>query len=308
MYSAHREAVRPSIMGVAIAIAVTYAVLFGALGPLGTGVRLSFFVRLYIVGLCMVVDLVTCYGGFLMTLYLMRSRAPLHTALALVPAALIFAMTCTAVAYTGLHLAEPGRRIPISVLPSTYLVFVLVLLSSAAILYYVLHLRLNSLRSAGHREASFPSAYLHNAASSSANRANTGGVQGTAAADDETGMAADAASGEQSRREPQIDLFRRLPSRVGNDILYLEASGHYIKVLTRSGSVVIRMRLTDAVTELGTQGMRIHRSYWAAYGHMTGLQRRDRRMLLCLTGGHELPISRSVISAVRKAIEERTGL
>ena len=47
MYSAHREAVRPSIMGVAIAIAVTYAVLFGALGPLGTGVRLSTCIRKY---------------------------------------------------------------------------------------------------------------------------------------------------------------------------------------------------------------------------------------------------------------------
>lgn len=47
MYSAHREAVRPSIMGVAIAIAVTYAVLFGALGPLGTGARLSTCIRKY---------------------------------------------------------------------------------------------------------------------------------------------------------------------------------------------------------------------------------------------------------------------
>ena len=302
MHSAHREAVRPSIVGVAIVIAATYAALFAALGPLGTGVRLGFFVRLYIAGLCMVVDLVTCYSGFLVTLYLMRSRAPLHTALALVPAALILAATCTAVAYTGVHLAEPGRQIPISVLPSTYLVFVLVLLSSAAILYYVVHLRLNSLRSTSDREASFPSAYLHNAASRSANRANTVGVQGTAAADDETGMAANAASAEQSRPEPQTHFFGRLPSRVGNDILYLEASGHYIDVFTSAGSAVIRMRLTDAVTELGTQGMRIHRSYWAAYGHMTKLLRRDRRMLLCLTGGHELPISRSLITAVRKAI------
>lgn len=288
------------MVGVTTAIAVTYATLIAAWGPLGTDETMSFFARLYLTGLAMVADLVTCYGGFLLTLYLMRSRPPWQTVLALVPAALIFAAPCTAVAYTGYHLAKTGR-VPISVLPSTYLFFVLLLLGSGAILYYLLHMRVRWLRATGERVAGVPSAYVHDesagrsAASRSADRAAIAGVQ---AAVHEEGA-------EQNRPEPPAGFFQRLPGEVGKDILFLKASGHYVEVVTSAGSAIILMRLTDAVAELGTAGMRIHRSYWAAYEHMTGLQRRDRRILLCLTGGHELPVSRALLAAVRDTLAER---
>ena len=282
-YNAHREALRPSMVGVTTAIAVTYATLIAAWGPLGTDETMSFFSRLYFTGLAMVADLVTCYGGFLLMLYLMRSRPPWQSVLALVPAALVFATPCTAVAYTGYHLAEL-ERVPISVLPSTYLFFVLLLLSSGTILYYLLHMRMRWLRATG------------NAGSQSANRAANANGQGIAAA--ETGSAVD---------EPRPRFQQRLPSEVGNDILYLKASGHYVEAVTSAGSAIIMMRFTDAASDLGAQGIRIHRSYWAAYQHITGLRRQDRRTLLCLSGGHELPISRSLLAAVRSAIDERTG-
>ena len=288
------------MVGVTTAIAVIYATLIAAWGPMGIDETMSFFARLYLTGLAMVADLVTCYGGFLLTLYLMRSRPPWQTVLALVPAALIFAAPCTAVAYTGYHLAKPGR-VPISVLPPTYLFFVLLLLGSGAILYYLLHMRVRWLRATGERVAGSPSTYVHdesagrNAASRSADRAAIGGVQ---AAVHEEGA-------ERNRPEPPADFFERLPDEVGNDILFLKASGHYVEVVTSAGSAIILMRLTDAVAELGTAGMRIHRSYWAAYEHMTGLQRRERRILLCLTGGHELPVSRALLGAVRNALAER---
>ena len=288
------------MVGVTTAIAVTYATLIAAWGPLGMDEKMSFIARLSLTGLAMAADLVTCYGGFLLTLYLMRSRPPWQTVLALVPAALIFAAPCTAVAYTGYHLAEL-ERVPISVLPSTYLFFVLLLLGSGVILFYMLHMRVRWLRATGDRMAGYPSAHLHdgaanrNAASRKADRADTVGVP----------VPVHAGSAEQNGPEPPDGFFRRLPTEVGYDILFLKASGHYVEVVTSAGSAIILMRLTDAVTELGTEGMRIHRSYWAAHAHMTGLLRRDRRMLLCLTDGHELPISRSLVAAVRSAIAER---
>ena len=291
------------MVGMTTAIAVTYATLIAAWGPLGTDETMSFFSRLYFTGLAMVADLVTCYGGFLLMLYLMRSRPPWQTLLALVPAALVFAMPCTAVAYTAYHLAEPGR-VPISVLPSTYLFFVLLLIGSGAILYHMLHMRVRWLRATG--DTVGEQSANRNAASRDANRADNVGVQGTAAV--ETGMAVNGASAGRNRTEPRIRFLQRLPREVGNDILYLKASGHYVEAVASAGSAIIMMRFTDAASELGTQGMRIHRSYWAAYQHMTGLRRRDRRTLLCLSGGHELPISRSLLAAVRSAIEERTGL
>lgn len=292
-YSEHREALRPSMVGVATAIAVTYATLIAAWGPMGIDETMSFFARLYLTGLAMAADLVTCYGGFLLTLYLMRSRPPWQTVLALVPAALIFAAPCTAVAYTGFHLAKPGR-VPLSVLPSTYLFFVLILLSSGAILYYMLHMRVRWLRATGDRVAGYPSAHLHD---ESADRS---------AASRRADRAAIVA--EQNGPEPPTRFFQRLPGEVGNDVHFLKASGHYVEVVTSAGSAIILMRLTDAVAELDTAGMRIHRSYWAAYEHMTGLQRRDKRIVLCLTGGHELPVSRSLLAAVRNELAARTGL
>lgn len=53
MYSAHREALRPSMVGVTTAIAVTYATLIAAWGPLDTGETMSFFARLSLTGMAM---------------------------------------------------------------------------------------------------------------------------------------------------------------------------------------------------------------------------------------------------------------
>ena len=289
-YSAHREALSPPMVGVTTAIAVIYATLIAAWGPLGIDETMSFFARLYLTGLAMVADLVTCYGGFLLTLYLMRSRPPWQTVVALVPAALVFAAPCTAVAYTGYHLAKPGP-VPISVLPSTYLFFVLLLSGSGAILYYLLHMRLRWLCATGDKAAD-ESANRDAARGASRAELDVRGV-----ADVETGTAVD---------EPGSRFFQRLPSEVGTDVIYLKASGHHVEAFTSAGSAIILMRFSDAVAELGARGIRIHRSYWAAHGHMTRLLRRDRRLLLGLTGGHELPVSRSLVAAVRNAIEEQT--
>ena len=94
-------------------------------------------------------------------------------------------------------------------------------------------------------------------------------------------------------------LLECLPDTVGQDVVYMHVSGHYLEVVTTSGSVVVLMRLVDAVGALGDRGMQIHRSYWVAYRHIQDLVRRDHRMVLCLTDGYELPVSRPFLPAVR---------
>ena len=64
------------------------------------------------------------------------------------------------------------------------------------------------------------------------------------------------------------------------------------------------MRFADAVTELGDLGMQVHRSYWVAHRHITGIFRRDERTMVRVTGGHELPVSRTHLSAVRACIPQ----
>ncbi|MYE10182.1 MAG: LytTR family transcriptional regulator [Gammaproteobacteria bacterium] len=100
-------------------------------------------------------------------------------------------------------------------------------------------------------------------------------------------------------------FFDRLPPMLGEDIVYLGVSGHYLNVVTTAGSHPVLMRLSDAVAALGGRGMRVHRSYWVAFRHLTGTVRRDARTLVCVTGGEEVPVSRTYAAAVRAAVEAR---
>ena len=308
MHNEYRELMTPPIMGAATGITCTFAVLFAILGPLDTHQTLDWLVRLYFSGLIFVLDLVICYGAFLLMLYLMRARTTWQSALSLVPFALIMSAPCTAIAYTVHHLAEPGR-IQIETLPPIYLVCAVTLMGSSAMLYYVLHLQVRRRRTTGDSVSPSPAADHHDdATDGNAVRlmtARVGTVGARSAVTEEAGKAVDSESADQNRLEPQGRFLRRMPISVSHDIIYLKASGHYVEVITGAGSVIILMRLVDAAAELGSHGMRIHRSYWAARGHITGLLRRGRRMLLCLTGGHELPISRSYLTDVRKAVAER---
>ena len=100
-------------------------------------------------------------------------------------------------------------------------------------------------------------------------------------------------------------FFKRLSPEVGRDIVYLKVSGHYVEVTASGGSDMILMRLADAVDALGGLGMQVHRSYWASFKHMQRLVRREGRMLLRLTDGREVPVSRPYLKAVRAVLPRK---
>ena len=68
------------------------------------------------------------------------------------------------------------------------------------------------------------------------------------------------------------------------------------------GSSLIKMRFADAIAALGDAGIRAHRSYWVALDHMQELIKRDRKLLLLLSGNHEAPVSARYLPAVRAAL------
>ena len=115
-----------------------------------------------------------------------------------------------------------------------------------------------------------------------------------------------AAPPARAAADKPTQLLDRLPEALGDDVVYVHVSGHYLDVLTTAGSAVLLMRIADAVAELGDRGMRVHRSYWVAYAHAIRLRRCDHRMLLCLTGDHEVPVSRSYLPRVREYIAMRS--
>ena len=109
----------------------------------------------------------------------------------------------------------------------------------------------------------------------------------------------------QAESKQHSQFFKRLSPEVGRDLVYLRVSGHYVEVTASGGSDVILMRLADAVDALGGLGMQVHRSYWASFNHMQRLVRREGRMLLCLTDGREIPVSRPYLKAVRAALPSK---
>ena len=102
--------------------------------------------------------------------------------------------------------------------------------------------------------------------------------------------------------EPHARFLNRLPAKLGRDIVYVKVNGHYLKVVTTDGSGALLMRLADAVQELGEAGMQVHRSSWVAHRHITGVVQRDDKTLVRVTGGDEIPVSRTYRAAVNRAV------
>ena len=62
------------------------------------------------------------------------------------------------------------------------------------------------------------------------------------------------------------------------------------------------MRFSAAIADLGNRGLQVHRSYWASHRHMRRLVRKEARTYLHLTGGKEIPVSRTYLAAVRATL------
>ena len=103
----------------------------------------------------------------------------------------------------------------------------------------------------------------------------------------------------------QARFHDRLSHTVSRDIIYLKMDDHYVNVRTTGGSCLVLMRFADAVAELGTHGMQVHRSYWVAYRHMLATTRRDGRPMVRVTGGYSVPISRPNLPAVRDELRSK---
>ena len=116
------------------------------------------------------------------------------------------------------------------------------------------------------------------------------------------GSAAAMAEASADSPAPGARFLDRLPEKLGRDLVYLKTADHYVEAVTTAGSTLVLMRFVDAVAELdGAGGLRVHRSYWVARQHVEGAARRDGRTTLRLTGGHEVPVSRTYMAAVRAA-------
>lgn len=119
----------------------------------------------------------------------------------------------------------------------------------------------------------------------------------------------DAAGPPTGRRAPPA-LLERLPARLGQDLVWLEAQQHYLRVVTTRGEHLLLQGLAPAVAELagcGPAGMQVHRSFWVAWRHVERLDLRPGALAVVLRDGRRLPMGRRRARDVAAAWERWPG-
>ena len=100
-----------------------------------------------------------------------------------------------------------------------------------------------------------------------------------------------------------VPFLKRLPHRLGDQLICIEVEDHYIRAHTTLGNEMFLMRIRDAVAELeGFDGMQVHRSYWVARDAIVSTRRSGERALLTLRNGMEIPVSRT---RLRELVEKK---
>jgi hypothetical protein len=103
-------------------------------------------------------------------------------------------------------------------------------------------------------------------------------------------------------QETVSTFFKRVPHRLGTELLSLTAEDHYVRVTTALGSDLILCRLSDAIAEIGAEkGQRVHRSHWVAQGAVASVDRQSGKTALVLKNGESIPVSQSYLPALRAA-------
>ena len=285
------------VVAVSASTTIAAVLVYSLTGPMFVEVMYGVGQRLLFTGLCSAFAWPFWYSTTAMVLYVVRHAQP-HLILTVCAASvLVMALPFVALGYTVVGLF--GLRA--AAILDIYLNAVAWVAACTAILLYTACVRAKLRLIAEAAETETPAA----AGPASADGRPRQRPSPTEAVADRQAAPKDVDTGEQrstafpGRTDQHARFLDRLPRKLGHDLVYLNVSGHYVNVVTAQGSGVILMRFADAVAELGDVGMQVHRSYWVAHDHITGIFRRDERMFVRVTGGHEVPVSRSHLSAVR---------
>ena len=289
MEFAYRELLSRRVLAFSLITLVFVVLTFTIIGPLGSYRSLSLLQRLVYLIVCSVFAWPVCYSLVVVTCYVMRDRAPREIALAVALVTLIASVPCTTVVYAYYVLFHAEHTLH-GGFPAMFATMASVCVSGCLLLFYVVWQNLQR------SEASAPA----NEDDRDGRRAVGDGAAASDSQHDDPGVRSDA--GGARDRHPHRPFFQRLPIELGRDLIYLKTADHYVDVYTSRGSKRVLARFADAVVELGDLGMQVHRSYWVAHGHMGELATRGKSVRLRLAGGHEVPVSRTYLGAVRAAL------
>ena len=110
-------------------------------------------------------------------------------------------------------------------------------------------------------------------------------------------------SGTRAGPAPGARFLDRLPEKLGRDLVYLKTADHYVEAVTTAGSTLVLMRFVDAVSRARRRGRAQGAPLILGRAPPCGRAPRARKAVprLRLTGGHEVPVSRTYMAAARAA-------
>ncbi len=112
------------------------------------------------------------------------------------------------------------------------------------------------------------------------------------------------ASGEETelKTERQPRLLKRLPDGVTGRVLRLSGKNHMVEITTECGRYEVRMRLSDAITEMdGVEGFLTHRSHWIARTAISEIIREKGRHYVVSQDETRIPLSRTHLPVLEAA-------
>ena len=274
MRLAYQELATWSMAWVVAGLSFGLLAIVAVLGPLETLETLALVQRFAYFGLAALVHVPICFASGVFTLYVTRNCKVAYVAAALAvmcSVAVVPVSTLQIVLYGAFH----DGRYPRETFLQIYITSLLITSAGTGAVFYVVYSRVSRA------------------------------IQRNSTAKNDSGELAGAASVHPPPEAPIPEL--RLPDDIGRDIVYVHVSGHYVEVVTTGGTAMLLMPLSGVVRALEDEGMQTHRSYWAAYRHVLGMESDGRRATLHLTGGHRVPVSRSFRDSVQTAVERRFG-
>ena len=91
----------------------------------------------------------------------------------------------------------------------------------------------------------------------------------------------------------------QLPAGFG-PVLALKGEDHYVRVIGETRETLVLARMRDAIAGVGPiEGLQVHRSWWVARAAIASVRREGRVATLALSSGHEVPVSRDSLAAIR---------
>jgi hypothetical protein len=88
-------------------------------------------------------------------------------------------------------------------------------------------------------------------------------------------------------------LIESAPAKLGDDIISLHASDHYVELVTTEGRALLTEQFGDCLEKLkDLNGLQCHRSHWISLPHVASVSRKGSAYLCTMSNGEQVPVSR----------------